>query len=310
MVSLSISIKGKPSITVDFPGKRPDKVTVKEVKAAVEAKFPQLVANRQRLKLPVSEGKPVALTDESRTIGSYGVKEGSQLQVKDLGRQIEYRVLYLWEYAGPIFLNPLFVQFSFLLWGKYDLSTLQVTYRNLTVFHFIKRFLESAFVHDFSRATVPLSYVYRNCLYYWGINGILIGLTLYRPAYSAQALKGSILDNPNWIRFWTVFILINEFINFLTHLHLRTLRTPPGQPRKFPTGLGFDQIVCANYFWETLQVIGMVVMSGFDLGNLVYISIATYFMGRWAGQKYRRYKKEFDPKVYPGKRWKMFPFIY
>lgn len=59
----------------------------------------QLVANRQRLKLPVSEGKPVALTDESRTIGSYGVKEGSQLQVKDLGRQIEYRVLYLWEYV-------------------------------------------------------------------------------------------------------------------------------------------------------------------------------------------------------------------
>jgi hypothetical protein len=51
------------------------------------------VANRQRLKLPVSEGKPVALTDESRTIGSYGVKEGSQLQVK-------YRVLYLWEYVS------------------------------------------------------------------------------------------------------------------------------------------------------------------------------------------------------------------
>jgi very-long-chain enoyl-CoA reductase len=42
MVSLSISIKGKPSITVDFPGKHPDKVTVKEVKAAVEAKFPQV----------------------------------------------------------------------------------------------------------------------------------------------------------------------------------------------------------------------------------------------------------------------------
>jgi hypothetical protein len=48
-----------------------------------------------------------------------------------------------------------------------------------------------------------------SCLYYWGINGILIGLTLYRPAYSAQALKGSILDNPNWIRFWTVFILVS-----------------------------------------------------------------------------------------------------
>jgi very-long-chain enoyl-CoA reductase len=33
-------------------------------------------------------------------------------------------------------------------------------------------------------------------------------------------------------------------------------------------------------------------------------------MGLWAGQKYRRYKKEFDPKVYPGKRYKMFPPFY
>jgi very-long-chain enoyl-CoA reductase len=44
----------------------------------------------------------VALTDESRTIGSYGVKEGSQLQVKDLGKQIDYRVLYLWEYVSSL----------------------------------------------------------------------------------------------------------------------------------------------------------------------------------------------------------------
>jgi hypothetical protein len=33
--------------------------------------------------------------------------------------------------------------------------------RNYTVLHFAKRFFESAFVHDFSRATVPFSYVLR-----------------------------------------------------------------------------------------------------------------------------------------------------
>lgn len=35
------------------------------------------------------------------------------------------------------------------------------TVRNLIVIHFVKRFLESAFVHSFSRDTVPVTYVYR-----------------------------------------------------------------------------------------------------------------------------------------------------
>jgi very-long-chain enoyl-CoA reductase len=77
-------------------------------------------------------------------------------------------------------LNPLFLELSFLVWGNYEPSNLQMcarrslptsghsfyadrlsTFRNLTIFHFIKRFLESAFVHRFSRATVPLTYVFR-----------------------------------------------------------------------------------------------------------------------------------------------------
>lgn len=43
---------------------------------------------------------------------------------------------------------------------------------------------------------------------------------------------------------------------------------------------------------------------------IVYLAIAFYYMADWAGGKYRRYKKEFDPKVFPGKRYKMFPPFY
>jgi len=50
--------------------------------------------------------------------------------------------------------------------------------------------------------------------YYWGIVGLLIGMTLYRPAYSATALKGTLLDNPNWITFWSVFILVRDRLLF------------------------------------------------------------------------------------------------
>ena len=118
MVSFSISTKGKPTINVDFPSKHPNNVTVKELKIAVQAKFPkvcphtyrecrfkahevvQLVPNRQRLTLSIDGGNPAPLVDESRTLGSYGVTEGVNLRLKDLGQQVGYRVLYLWEYVS------------------------------------------------------------------------------------------------------------------------------------------------------------------------------------------------------------------
>ncbi|KAL7425050.1 Very-long-chain enoyl-CoA reductase [Cryptotrichosporon argae] len=310
MVQLTVSTSGKPTISLDFSGKHPKEVSVREVKAAVQAKFPKFESNRQRLTISTAGAKPAALTDEGKTLADYGVGEGAQLRLKDLGKQLPYQYLYLWEYAGPIVLNPLALYLSQYLWGPYEPSTLQLTVRNLTVAHFVKRELESLFVHQFSRPSIALSYIVRNCAYYWGITGLLIGLTLYRPAYGAVALKDSILNSPNWVYGWTAFIVVNELLNLNTHLHQRSIRTPPGTPRKYPTGFGFGSIVCANYFFETLAVFGLVAVTGGDLGTVVYFSIATYFMQLWAGQKYRRYKKEFDPKVFPGKRWKMVPFIY
>lgn len=58
-----------------------------------------------------------------------------------------------------------------------------------------------------------------------------------------------------------------EAVNLYTHLHLASLRTPPGTPRKFPTGFSFGTIVCANYFWETLGVLALVFMTGGDFGS-------------------------------------------
>lgn len=60
----------------------------------------QFIANRQRITLPVGEGKPLPLTDDNRSLASYGVEDGATLRLKDLGRQIGYRALYLWEYVS------------------------------------------------------------------------------------------------------------------------------------------------------------------------------------------------------------------
>ena len=58
-----------------------------------------------------------------------------------------------------------------------------------------------------------------------------------------------------------------ENLNFYTHFHLSTLRTPPGKPRKYPNGFGFGTAVCANYWFETLGVLALLIMTGFDFGS-------------------------------------------
>jgi very-long-chain enoyl-CoA reductase len=42
MVSVTVSLKGKPTINCDFPSKSPNNVTVRDIKAAVQAKFPKV----------------------------------------------------------------------------------------------------------------------------------------------------------------------------------------------------------------------------------------------------------------------------
>lgn len=42
------------------------------------------------------------MTDENKSLADCGVGEGAKLKLKDLGKQVGYRVLYLWEYVSNI----------------------------------------------------------------------------------------------------------------------------------------------------------------------------------------------------------------
>lgn len=43
MVAITVSASGKPIINLDFANKHPRDVTIKELKAAIQAKFPKVI---------------------------------------------------------------------------------------------------------------------------------------------------------------------------------------------------------------------------------------------------------------------------
>lgn len=62
----------------------------------------QFVPNRQRLTLvPSGKEKPAALTEDNKSLADYGLSGSSvTIRLKDLGYQVAYRALYLWEYVS------------------------------------------------------------------------------------------------------------------------------------------------------------------------------------------------------------------
>ncbi|KAG6877204.1 hypothetical protein C0993_009396 [Termitomyces sp. T159_Od127] len=117
MPSLTISCASKPPpvarglpITVEYTAT----TTVADVKGHIAAKFPNFYVARQKLSLKIDKAN---LDDEKRIVDLVGEK-GGELQVKDLGRQISWRTVFLIEYAGPLIIHPLIYHFPQLWYGR------------------------------------------------------------------------------------------------------------------------------------------------------------------------------------------------
>lgn len=89
---------------------------------------------------------------------------------KDLGPQIAYDVVFYVEYLGPLVIFPLVYFLRSYLYPGVATTPIHPVQTYAMVFwaaHFAKRELETAFVHTFSNATMPIGNLYRNSLYYY-----------------------------------------------------------------------------------------------------------------------------------------------
>ncbi|QIW96820.1 hypothetical protein AMS68_002338 [Peltaster fructicola] len=264
---------------------------------AAESKF-----SVHRLKITTEDGTAIP-NEKTLTIESAGLKNGDIVKVKDLGPQIAWRTVFIIEYLGPIIIHPLIFFLRPYIYGSAasgSPSLLQTLSFWMVVLHFVKRELETLFVHRFSLATMPQFNVFKNSAYYWVVSGFFIAYFTYGPNSAAAAES-----IPSLTFAGLALYLIGELGNLYTHLVLRGLRSAGGTERGVPQGFVFKLVTCPNYMFETLSWIGILLITR-SWASAVFAVMSVTQMGAWAWKKEKRYRKEMGAK-YQKKRYAMLP---
>lgn len=249
-----------------------------------------------------------AVLDDSKSLADYNIKDGENLLFRDLGPQVGWTTVYVVEYAGPLFLYALLALRPSFIYNSSDVSRHPLGYVQLISFacwsfHFIKRILETLFVHKFSKGTMPLHFLFRNSAYYWSM-GVLVGYfhnhPLYTPPSSALQLYIGL-----------ALFALSEVGNFVCHVILSNLRPAGTRVRGIPRGFLFEYCSCPNYFLEITAWLFFSLMTS-SLSALIFTAIGGLTMFNWAVARHVKYIKEFDGKEgkekYP-RRKILIPFV-
>lgn len=295
----------------------------------------QLDVHRQSFKKETDDPKkPIRLEDDKERIDTYGIRSGDVLVFKDLGPQIGYRTVFLVEYAGPLFIVLLYALRPSLIYGAdaknasfNAVAKLAVALwcvgnesfrRNpgaasLTPFlfvlgwhcchnrtlHFLKRELETMFVHKFSRATMPLTNLFKNSIYYWSFAAV-IGYPLCHPLYTAPSSA--------FVLIGAVIFLVSELGNLLVHIYLAKLRPAEGsKKRPIPQHPLFKLVSCPNYTFEVLSWVGFSIMTSI-LFSWMFTLVGFLQMADWAMKKHKGYLKMYGDEYKKLRRKAIVPF--
>lgn len=163
---------------------------------------------------------------------------------------MSWRTVYVVEYAAPILihLSPLlFRQHVYSAAGS--ISPVQKIIIVMLTLHFMKRELETIFLHKFSNNTMPWYLIFKNASYYWFLAGFNIAYWVYSPtAIAAKPLSDDF--SRACVYSGVALYVFGEVANFYTHLVLSSLRSRGGTERGIPKGFGFDWVTCPNYLFE------------------------------------------------------------
>ncbi|MFT7808251.1 very-long-chain enoyl-CoA reductase-like isoform X1 [Arapaima gigas] len=276
--------------------------TIAEIKCLLHKCYPKWYPARQALKL-----------DPSKSLEDILFRKGT---VKKYVHFFSFSFclfpgqVFLAEYMGPLFIYLLFYfRLPYIYNPKYTFTSSPYPVVPLACLchslHYIKRLIETIFVHRFSHSTMPLRSMMKNCLYYWGFAAWLayyINHPLYTPpTYGNQQ-----------IHYALILFLLCEAGNFSINLALNNIKSDGDRsgripyPTRNPFTWLFFFVSCPNYTYQVGTWIGFTIMTQcvpvalFTLVGFVQMTI-------WARGRHNMYLRQF--KDYPSLRMAIIPLF-
>ncbi|XP_056599165.1 trans-2,3-enoyl-CoA reductase-like 2b isoform X1 [Triplophysa dalaica] len=243
----------KSKVQLCYLDKVEPNATIAEIKTLLHKIYPKFYPSRQALKLH-PEGK--ALSDDD-VLKDLPVGTTTTMFFQDLGPQLGWAMVFLAECLGPLFVYLLFYfRLPYIYSPEYDYTQSPFKVVQLAgwchTLHYIKKLVETIFIHRFSDGTLPLRTIMQICLYYWGFaawQAYYINHPLYTPATYGKLQIYSAL----------AMFLICECGNFSVHLVLNQISCIGSRPTEIPyptrnplTWLFFF-VSCPNYTYELLE---------------------------------------------------------
>lgn len=175
----------------------------------------------------------------------------------------------------------------------------------LWVFHFVRRTLESLFVHRYSGRLVPPADYLVEYVYYWGF-AAAIAWSVGQPSWTLPSTPLTLLG--------VLIFLLGEAGNSWAHQKLRALRSASGEvKRQIPRGGLFEWVSCPHYLFEITSWIGFALITRV-LPSYAFLVLALGIVTSYAFARHQRYKAEFDgtdgKELYPAGRRAIFPGIF
>ena len=159
--------------------------------------------------------------------------------------------------------------------------------------HFIKRLLESWFMHKYSGSVNPFAAIAVACFY---------SLTTFFPGYINREPLSDI-DSLALVGF--VVFLIGESLNFVHHKILADLRTT-SMEYVIPRGSLFNLVVCPHYLFEIVAWFGLCLIFQHVSLFLLFLAMVVYLIVR-SLLTLKWYRERFSN--FPSNRRAILPFI-
>ena len=115
----------------------------------------------------------------------------------------------------------------------------------LWIGHFVKRELETLFVHVFSRPTMPLFNLVKNSWYYWAF-AAFVAYPLCHPEYTSP--------DQTSVTVGAALMVVSEVVNLAVHLQFKFMRNESVTSRNAPSGPLFALVSCPNYTAEVRRL--------------------------------------------------------